>query len=131
MATFLQATAAVLVASVLGLTLAKQNKEITMLLVIAVSSMVILMAISFLKPVMDLLKQLEFLGDLDGTMAQILLKVTGIGLVGEMAAMICTDSDNASLGKALHFLGNAVILWLSLPVFQSLLDLIQQILGDL
>ena len=131
MVTFLQAAAGVLVASVLGLTLAKQNKEMTALLTIGVCCMVVVTAIAFLKPVLELLRQLESLGNLNGEMVQILFKVVGIGLVSEIAAMICVDAGNASLGKALQMLGGMVVLWLSIPAFQALLSLIQQILGDL
>ena len=79
----------------------------------------------------DFLRQLESLGNLNSQMVQILFKVVGIGLVSEIAAMICSDAGNASLGKSLQILGSAVILWLSIPVFQTLLELIRQIIGGL
>ncbi len=128
---FFQSAAAVLVASIIGLALARQGKEFTMVLTIAVCCMVVLVGISFLQPVLDLLCRLEALGQLNGEMVKILFKVIGIGLVSEIAGMICSDAGNASLGKALQILGTTVILWLSIPVFQSLLELIQEILGDL
>lgn len=131
MGTFFQAAALVLVASVLGLILSKQGKEMTTMLTIGVCCMVILGAISFLKPVLDFLRQLESLGNLNSQMVQILFKVVGIGLVSEIAAMICSDAGNASMGKSLQILGSAVILWLSIPVFQTLLELIRQIIGGL
>lgn len=131
MGAFFQAAAAVLVASVLGLCIAKQGKEMASLLTIAVCAMVTLAAVTFLRPVLDFLKELEALGDLNDEMVQILFKVVGIGLVSEIASMICADAGNASMGKALQILGSAVILWLSIPVFRALLDLIGQILGGL
>ena len=131
MGTFFQAAAAVLVASVLALCIAKQGKELASLLTIAVCAMVTLAAITFLKPVLEFLRELESIGKLNGDIVQILFKVVGIGLVSEIAAMICADTGNTSMGKALQILGSAVILWLSIPVFQALLDLIQQILGGI
>ena len=131
MVIFLQAAAGVLVASVLGLTLAKQNKEMTILLTIAVCCMVMMAALGFLQPVLELLRQLESIGNLNTEMVQILFKVVGIALVSEIASMICADAGNVSLGKALQMLGSMVVLWLSIPAFQALLSLIQQILGDL
>lgn len=128
---FFQAAAAVLIASILGLTLAKQGKEFTMMLTIGVCCMVVLLCVSFLEPVLDLVCQLEALGNLNREMVRILFKVVGIGLVTEIAGMVCADSGNGSLGKALQMLGTAVILWLSIPVFQALLELVQEILGDL
>lgn len=131
MGTFFQAAAAVLVASVLALTLSKQDKEQATLLTIGVCCMVVIGAVSFLKPVLDLLAELEALGNLNSEMVRILLKVVGIGLVSEIASMICSDAGNGSMGKALQMLSSAVILWISIPVFQTLLELIQEILGGL
>jgi len=131
MGTFFQSAAMVLVATVLGLVLSKQGKEMTTMLTIGVCCMVIIGVVSFLKPVLDLLHQLETLGNLNSQMVQILFKVVGISLISEIAAMICSDAGNASMGKALQMLGSAVILWLSIPVFQTLLELIQQIIGGL
>ena len=131
MVIFLQAAAGVLVASVLGLTLAKQNKETTILLTIAVCCMVMMAALGFLQPVLELLRQLESIGNLNTEMVQILFKVVGIALVSEIASMICADAGNVSLGKALQMLGSMVVLWLSIPAFQALLSLIQQILVSL
>lgn len=128
---FFQAAAGVLIASILGLVLAKQGKEFTIVLTIAVCCMVVLLCITFLEPVLDLLCQLEALGNLNGEMVRILFKVVGIGLVSEIAGMVCTDAGNGSLGKAIQMLGTAVILWLSIPVFQALLELVQEILGEL
>ena len=108
-----------LVASVLGLTLAKQNKEITVLLTIGVCCMVVIAGIAFLKPVLDLLRQLESIGNLNSEIVQILFKVVGIGLVSEIASLICSDAGNASLGKALQMMGSMVILWMAIPAFQA------------
>ena len=131
MGTFYQAAALVLVASVLGLVLSKQGKEMTVMLTIGVCCMVLVAAIAFLKPVLEFMHQLESLGKLNSQMVQILFKVVGIGMVSEIAGMICSDAGNSSMGKALQLLSNAVILWLSIPVFQTLLELIQQIIGGI
>ena len=131
MGTFYQAAGLVLVASILGLILAKQGKEMTVMLTIGVCCMVLVAATAFLKPVLEFMHQLESLGKLNSQMVQILFKVVGIGMVSEISGMICADAGNASMGKALQMLSNAVILWLSIPVFQTLLELIQQIVGGI
>lgn len=131
MTAFFQAAAGVLLAAVLGLALHHQGKDFSLLLTIAVCAMVAILAATFLEPVLSFLQQLEALGDLDSSLMKILLKAAGIALVSEIAGMICTDAGSASMGKALQMLGTAVILWLSIPVFQALLELIQEILGGI
>lgn len=125
---FVQAAAATLVASVMGLTLNKQGKDMGVLLVVAVSCMVVGIAVSYLKPVLGLLKELEKLGNMDSNMTGILFKVAGIGLLSEIAALICTDAGNGSVGKSLQILGTAVILWLAIPIFSELIELVKRIL---
>ena len=126
MSLFWKAAAAVLLAVVLGLSLGKQ-KDIGVLLTMAVCCMVAMIAISYLEPVLDFLRELEMQGDMLG----ILLKAVGIGLVSEIAGLVCTDAGNGSLGKTLQMLGSAVILYLSLPIFTAMLELIREILREL
>lgn len=128
---FWKAAAAVLIAVVLGLALGKQEKDISVLLTMAVCCMCGMIMISYLEPLLDFLRELEALGDLQGDILGILLKAVGIGLVAEIAGMVCTDAGNGSLGKTLQMLGSAVILYLSIPIFNAFLKLIQEILGEI
>lgn len=127
---FLQAAAAALMAVILCLTLGKQGKDTSILLTIAVCCMICMIALSYLKPVLQFLNQLEQIGGIDSNMVTILLKAAGIGFLSEIAGLVCSDAGNSSLGKSLQILGSAVILWLSIPLFQGLLELIGQILGE-
>lgn len=115
---------------IVGMALGKQGKEVGLLLTLAVCCMVAGLAIAYLTPVISFIRQLQSVGQLDGQMLEILLKAVGIGLIGEIASMICADSGNSALGKALQLLSAAVILWLSLPMLQQLLELLQDILGE-
>lgn len=128
---FLQAAGAALVTVILCGMLSKQGKETGLLLSMGVCCMLCLVALSYLRPVMDFLEQLETLGGLDGNMVAILLKAAGIGFLSEIAGLICSDAGNKSLGKAVQILGSGTILWLSIPLFQGLLELIQRIMGEL
>ena len=128
---FLKCCAGVILAVVLTLTLGNRSKDIGIVLIMGVCCLVFMAVMRYLRPVVDFLETLVAVGGLDTTLFSILLKVVGIGLVSEIAAMICADSGNASLGKTLQILGNAVILWLALPLFSIVLELIQTILGEL
>ena len=77
---FLQVLAGVLLTVVLGIALGKQNKDMSMVLTLAVCCMVLAAAISYLRPVIEFVQQLEVLGGLDSEMLQIMLKAVGIGL---------------------------------------------------
>lgn len=128
---FLQVLAGVLLTVVLGIALGKQNKDMSMILTLAVCCMVLAAAFFYLKPVIDFVRQMESLGGLDPEMLQIMLKAVGIGLICQIAVLICGDSGNAALGKTIQILASAVVLWISLPLMRALLEMIQKILGDL
>ena len=130
MTAFWQGAAAVLLAVVLGLALGKQGKEASLLLTLAVCCMVSCLAMTYLNPVVDFIQRLQEVAQLDGGMLEILLKAVGIGMIGEISSLICADSGNAALGKALQLLSAAVILWLSIPLLSQLLELLQDILGE-
>ena len=128
---YLQAYAAALLAVIACLTLGKQGKETGILLSVAVCCMICLAAVHYLEPVMEFAEQLEAAGNLDSGSIKILIKAAGIGFISEIASLICTDAGNSALGKSMQILGGGVILWLSLPLFRSLLELLEQILGGI
>ena len=125
---FLQAAAAVLIGLILTQLLSNRDKSYASMLSIGVCAMVLLLGLRYLAPVVDFLRELEALGNLHSEMVKILLKAAGIGILTEISALLCTDSGNASLAQSLRILSAAVIMWLSLPVFRALLELIQRIL---
>ena len=130
MVLFWKAAAGALITVVLGLALGK-SRDFPMLLSLAACTMISILALTYLEPILEFLRELESISQLQGDMLSILLKSAGIGLVAEIAAVICADAGNASLGKTLQFLGTGVILCLSLPILRTMLELIQKILGEL
>lgn len=127
---FWKTVGATLISAILTLVLERQNRDYSILLTVAASAMVSIAAAKLLEPVLDFLGQLEAMGGLSSDLLLSLIKVFGIGMTGEIAVSVCNDAGNSSLGKGLHFLTNAAILYLSVPVFSSLTELFLQILGD-
>ena len=85
----------------------------------------------FLEPVTALMADLRRLGRLDSEAVEILLKAAGMGLLGELAATLCADAGEGALGKVLHLMTNAAILWLSLPLFRQILTMIEEVLAGI
>lgn len=127
---FIKAVAAVLITAVVCLVLSKQGKDFSLLLAIAVSCMVFVTAVTYLKPVFELIQRVSQLGQLNSQMLSILLKTVGIALLAEITELVCKDTGNSTLGKALQILAIAVILWLSIPLFNELLDLMESIFNN-
>ena len=126
---FLKATAGILICAVFCLFLAKQGKDISLLLSILACAMAVIAAITFINPILSFISKLQVLAQWKNDMLKILLKAVGIGLLSEVTALICNDAGNAALGKSLQILATCAILWLSLPLITELVELLEKILG--
>ena len=131
MVLFLKTIAITMISLIVWMLLSKQSKEISLSLSIIVCCIILIAAMTYVKPVLDFLARLENLGQLDSEMISILLNAVGIILLSELVALLCKDSGNAALGNSVQLLGTAVILWLSLPMLNSVLDTIEEILTAL
>lgn len=126
---FWKVAAGILTALILWINLSKSNKDISVLMTMAVCAMAIIASAAFLRPIIDFIKRLQSIGKLDRDLLSVVLKVVGIGIVTEIAVMICKDAGNESMGKTLQFVSAAVVLWMAIPVFERLLSLLDRILG--
>lgn len=131
MEVFIKLSAGTLVALILYLVLGRTGKEFSFLLTLAVCSMIACVTITFLRPIYDFFDKLILLGDLDTDLLEIVLKSIAVGLLTEIVSLICIDAGNAALGKILQVLSSVLILWMSLPLFTSLISLAEEILSKL
>ena len=130
MAEYLRWAAVILIGLILSLVIGRQSRDLSLMLTLAVCVMVCLGALEFLEPVTELLRELRRLGDLDSESVGILLKAAGIGIVSELAGLLCADAGEGALGKVLQILSNAAILWLSLPLLRQILTRIGEVLAQ-
>ena len=128
MDTFIKSLAGALIALILFLILTKQNKDISVLITVVVCCMIATVAIKYLNPVFTFFDKLETIGNFDSDMLQLLLKTVGIAILAEVTGLICADAGNTALGKTLQILASCTILWLSVPVFTRLIELVEEIL---
>lgn len=128
---FFKTVAGFLICAILALYLQSCGKEFSILLTLGACVMGFAVFASFLSPVMEFFQRLRSMTDLDDTLLQILLKALGICIISDLASMVCADAGNAALGKVLQVLSSAAILWISIPLLEKLLDMIQKILGGI
>ena len=131
MSIFLKAVGGVLIALILWISLAKQGKDFALVLTLIVCAMIFVASVSFLRPLVQFIRKLQETGNLDKDMVSVIMKSVGIGIIGEICTLVCKDAGNESLGKAVQFLSITVVLWISIPVFEKLLSLLDNILGSI
>lgn len=125
-----KAAACALISVVLSMVIASHNKEISLLLTAAVCCMIAIVMLTYLRPSLDFLQKLSTIGNIDRDTLDILLKSVGIAVLAEITGLICTDAGNSTLGKVLQLLAAVVILWLSLPVLNQMMDLLDNVMGS-
>ena len=108
MNTFFQAVAGVLLAIIFIMSIRGQGKDMGLLLSIFVCCAVGCIALTYVKPVIEFIQQLQQTATLDKGMLSILLKVVCISFVAEIAGLVCADAGNAAMGKVLQLLSVAV-----------------------
>lgn len=128
---FWKTSAGTLIALVLILSVGRQEKDIALVLAMTASAMAAVVAFSFLEPVLAFLFRLEQTGIHPPGILKTLLKTAGIGILTETVGMICQDSGQSSLARGMQLLGTAAILYLSLPVFEYFLELMESVLEGL
>lgn len=125
---YLKAIAGTLITLILFLVLSKQAKDISVLLSVAICCILATAALKYFEPVLDFVNRLQQISKLDSDMLMIILRSVGISLLTEIMVLICADAGNAALGKSLQLLSCIVVLWISVPLFTQILDLIEEIL---
>lgn len=126
---FIKVAAVILIVLVLGIFVKNLRPEMSVILVIAAGSIVLLFAtINYISPVINFVRNLCTSGDLDLQMITTLIKATGIGMICEIITLICADAGFGALGKTLKFTSVFVILWVAIPLVSELLSLINKVL---
>ena len=131
MGVFFKTAAGVLAALIVLLCVNKYNKDFSVIITLAVCAMVFLSAITFVKPVVDFVEKLQTTGNIDAELLSVVLKVVGIAVTGDFCNLVCKDAGNESMGKALQLLSASAAVWMSIPVFEKLLSLLDGILRGL
>ena len=126
---YFKITAGILVTMILCLLLPKQNKDVSILLCLAVCSMALICVVAYLEPLLSFLNHIITLGNLPEELIAILFKVVGIGMLSQITSVICIDAGNQSLAKALQLVTTALVLWMCIPLLEQLLLFVENILG--
>lgn len=128
---FWKSSAGILISLILILSIKPQAQHISILLAIAACCLTGITALQVLKPVLDYLHELHSMINLENGFLNILLRLVGIGLTAEIIASICADAGCSSLGKNIEILAAIANLYLAIPIFQNLLEMIREIMGGL
>lgn len=128
MDTYFKAISLAIVGILLCLILSKSAKDYSAIVAIMACCAVCVVAFQFLKPILGLIEEIFALAETNQQWFSILLKTVGIAFIGETASTVCSDAGQAAIAKSLQLLTTVVILWISIPLIETLLNVIQSVL---
>ena len=118
---FVTAVAAILVKST--------KPELALVVTIAGSIILLLFALEIFRGSMDIFAEIAEATGLSATIVRTLSKMVGLGYIVEFSAGVLHDFGQDSLADKLIFCGKIVILVLAVPILESVLGLVSDLLG--
>jgi len=123
-------SALAVVASLCSCMLRGSIGSVSVVLSIAVCVSVLIIAIHFLEPVIELLLRMQEMTGMSETLLAPLIKVLGIGLLTQISGTICDDAGEKTLQQSVEIAGMILSFYTSLPLLTSTLDLLEEILSQ-
>ena len=113
---------------ILILTIKEQRKDIAVILSLIAGVFILNFAINKIEPVINLLNTLSEKSGINKEFFTVILKVTAIAYLVEIAKSMCEDSNEKALGQKVEIAGKVVIISISIPIITSLLNLLSDMM---
>lgn len=95
---------------------------------ILAGAIIILLVMDKLSNIVSLLTSIQNKSNTNNQFLVILLKITGIAFLTEYASSICNDAGESAISTKIDLGGKVLIIALSIPIIQALLELIIKIM---
>lgn len=128
MAQMLKVLAAAVAGSALGLVVRRNNPESSLLISIAVCVLAMYVSFEVAAAVLSFLRLVADAAGIPNATLAIVLKTAGISIITKLIADVCKDSGQAGAASGVEFLGAVTAIYVALPLFQTVLDMINSLL---
>lgn len=117
------------VTAVVAILVKSTKPELAVVITIAGSIILLLFVLEVFRGSISLFTDIAQATGLDATIVKTLLKMVGIGYLVEFSAGILNDFGQNSLADKLIFCGKILILVLAVPILESILALVGELIG--
>lgn len=128
MDTVYKCTGIAVVGALLILTTKKTSAEFGVLAAVAGVLIISTMALTFIKPLVSFLRELARRAELSTMLVRPVLRTLAVGYLTQAGKSICQEAGESTLGQALTLVGNVAAVYMLLPLMESLLELLEQLL---
>lgn len=120
----IKAAAAALTAAAAGLIIKRKNPELTLLLGLCASVVILLSSLAFAKCLTELSQAVAAISKSSGAFIAPVLKCVGIGIITKLSSELCKDSSQAAAASAVELAGTICALSVAMPLVMSMLKMI-------
>ena len=118
-----------LITAVAAILVKSTKPELALAVTIAGSVILLLFVLEVFRGSIGIFTEIAEMTGLDAATVKTLLKMVGIGYLVEFSAGILNDFGQNSLADKLVFCGKILVLILAVPILESILELISDLLG--
>ena len=115
--------------SLILITIIKQYKpEFAIYISVIAGALILLFSISNISGVINLIKDISSKTNIDSKFLGVIFKITGIAILTEFAVSLCQDFGEKAIASKIDIGGKVIIITMSLPIINALLETITNIL---
>lgn len=115
------------IGAILSVTLKNYKKEFSMLIGIGTGIAIVWVLFDNILKIKNLLGEMVAEAGINGEYVGIMVKVIIIAYISEFAVQLCNDAGEKAIGAKVELAGRLIILGVSLPIMESLFNLILNI----
>ena len=113
-----------IVGAILCLVIKRGSPEVSLVLALAVSLLVVAIAMEIILAILDFLDVLREAAQISPTLVSPVLKTVGISILTRIAADTCKDAGQGSIAAAVELAGTVVAIYIALPLMKTVFDMI-------
>ena len=123
----LKVAAVAVAGAVLGLVIKKNSPDMSLMLTIALAMAGLYLAFDVIVGVVEFIRTLAEATNISLTAVEIVFKTVGISLVTKLASDVCRDAGQSSVASGVELVGSLTALYISLPLFESVVSMIRSL----
>ncbi|MDR0905135.1 MAG: stage III sporulation AC/AD family protein [Oscillospiraceae bacterium] len=128
MTQLMKVLAAAVAGSALGLVVKKNNPENSLFVSIALSVFAMYLSFEVISSVLGFLRLIADAAGIPNATLGVVLKTAGISIITKLIADVCKDAGQAGAASGVEFMGAVTSIYVALPLFQTVLDMINSLL---
>ena len=117
-----------MIAVIVIIIIKQYRPEFAIYISIIAGILILIISMQKMQGIITLIQSISEKAGLNGKFLSIILKITGIAILSEFAISICKDSGETAIASKVEIGSKVIIISMSLPIINSLLELMLNVL---